>query len=245
MLPLTILKQRALTSFYQRKARIPNGSHLITFTFDDFNTSAYRIGGKILVAAGARGTFYAAMGLMNTGNDLFTNDDVAQLLEMGHDLQCHTYSHLSSRQHSLEAYRADIERGKAAIAALRDDGHCAHFAYPYGHVTLPAKRELQRIFVSCRGIADGINSPVVDLNLLRANQLYSGSVSLVSVKEQIERARREKGWLIFYTHDIASTPTRYGCTPTYFEEAVRSAVESGARIVTVSEAVRLLSPVYR
>jgi len=234
------LKERALTSLYRRPGVLPQGRHLITFTFDDFNSSAYIIGGKMLADAGARGTYYAAMGLMNSGPDMFSADEARQLVADGHDLQCHTYGHLSSREHPIAAYRADIERGKAAIAALRPDGRCDHFAYPYGHVTLAAKRALRGAFTTCRSNRSGVNWPVADLNLLLANKLYSDSIPLSAVEEIVERARREGGWLIFYSHDISAQPTRYGCTPQYFEAAVGYATKSGAQIVTISDAVKLI-----
>jgi peptidoglycan/xylan/chitin deacetylase (PgdA/CDA1 family) len=214
---------------------------MVSFTFDDFNRSALNVAGSILEAAGARGTYYAALGLMNSGEDLFTEEDVHRLVAAGHDLQCHTFAHLSSTQHPIQTYVADIVRAKAAIANIRLDHHCEHFAYPFGHVTPQAKKCLGRLFLSCRGIQSGVNGPVADLNLLRANRLYSASVPLESVKEQIEWATRAHGWLIFYTHDVREQPSTYGCTPEYFEEVIRYTTDAGAAVVTVSEGVRAVT----
>jgi len=190
--------------------------------------------------AGARGTYYAAMGLMNSDEGLFTSDDVRHLMEDGHDLQCHSFGHVSAHRNSMAEYREDVERGKRAIAAVRPDHRCEHFAYPYGHVTWVAKKELAQIFTSCRVTSGGLNAPAADLNLLRANQLYSDSVPLEAVRQLIAHARSLGGWLIFYTHDVRSAPSRFGCTPQYFEDAVRLTKDSGATIMTVSEAVALL-----
>ena len=223
----------------RRNAALPETDHLITFTFDDFYKSAYVLGGRILAEAGARGTYYASMGLMNTGT-MFQSEDATRLVIEGHELACHTFSHLSSRQHSTAIYRADADKGKAAVAALCPDGACNHFSYPFGHVTVSAKREMGRLFTTCRGIWSGVNGPVLDLNLLRANRLYSASVPLAEVQRLIDESRRRRGWLIFYTHDVSETPTEFGCTPRYFEAAVKYARASQARIVTVSEAARSL-----
>ena len=53
--------------------------------------------------------------------------------------------------------------------------------------------------------------------------------------------RRAGGWLVFSTHDISATPTPWGCTPGFFEDIVRCAVDSGARILPVAQAWEVLS----
>ena len=50
----------------------------------------------------------------------------------------------------------------------------------------------------------------------------------------------QKGWLIFYTHDVRPNPSQYGCTPELFEFAVSHAAHSGSRILTVEEVLREL-----
>jgi hypothetical protein len=87
----------------------------------------------------------------------------------------------------------------------------------------------------------GANGPTVDLNLLRANRLYSASVDLADVRQLIARHARPGAWLIFYTHDVRDTPSSFGCTPGYFEAVVQSAAASGGRIVTVAAALATLT----
>ena len=41
-----------------------NAQPLISFTFDDFPRSALTVGGEILERHGARGTYYASLGVM-------------------------------------------------------------------------------------------------------------------------------------------------------------------------------------
>ena len=48
------------------------------------------------------------------------------------------------------------------------------------------------------------------------------------------------GWLIFATHDVDRHHTRFGCTPDFFEYVVQCAVNSGARILPMIEALELL-----
>jgi hypothetical protein len=77
----------------------------------------------------------------------------------------------------------------------------------------------------------------VDLNLLRANSLYSSSFDLDSIDRLIKENGRRRGWLIFYTHDISEQPSAFGCRPGEFESVVKLAVKTRARIMPVGQAV--------
>src|SRR5207253_7913061 len=41
----------------------------------------------------------------------------------------------------------------------------------------------------------------------------------------------------FATHDVCNSPTRYGCRPELFEQVVKQSVDSGARLIPVSQAL--------
>ena len=61
----------------------------------------------------------------------------------------------------------------------------------------------------------------------------------------IERAFDEAvttgGWLIFYTHDVADTPSPWGCTPGLLRHALEAAKTRNMPMVSVAEALRLAS----
>ena len=46
-----------------------------------------------------------------------------------------------------------------------------------------------------------------------------------------------KGWLIFYSHDVAGTPSLYGCTPRLMRHALKAAERFGVQIDTVNAAL--------
>jgi hypothetical protein len=110
-----------------------------------------------------------------------------------------------------------------------------NFSYPYGHVTLGTKKHLESVVSSSRSIFPGINGPEVDLNLLRANRLYGNTSGAPHVQQLIQQNVAQKGWLIFYTHDVRPNPSEYGCTPELFEFAVSAAAQTGSRILTVEQ----------
>jgi peptidoglycan/xylan/chitin deacetylase (PgdA/CDA1 family) len=236
---LGAVRRKVLCSLYRRSAALGSGGPIVSFTFDDFPRTAYSVGGPILERFGARGTYYAAAGLMNVSNEQgehFHSEDIDSLLECGHELGSHTFSHISSRSVSYAVFREDVNKG--AIAIEKASGLSSpNFAYPFGAVTLQAKRKLGRELSSARGIVPGFNGPEIDLNLLRANGLY-GDVDGARLAEDLiaENAKR-RTWLIFYTHDVRPNPSAFGCTPALLEAAVSCAARSGCRILTVREAL--------
>jgi hypothetical protein len=46
-----------------------------------------------------------------------------------------------------------------------------------------------------------------------------------------------QGWLIFYTHDVRTHPSPFGCTPGLLEMVVSRTMEKGFRIATAREVV--------
>src|SRR5260370_41177291 len=67
-----------------------------------------------------------------------------------------------------------------------------------------------------------------------------GRNKLQAVKDVIEQNRQACGWLIFATHDVTENPTSFGCTPQVFHNVVEYGVNSGAQIVPVIEALKIL-----
>ncbi len=231
------VRRKMLCSLYRRPVPLGDQGPIVSFTFDDFPRSAYSAGGAILEQFGARGTYYVAGGLMNTSNELgelFVENDLHSLVEKGHELGTQTFRHSSGRSVSLADLQDDVQKGMQAVEDLA--GHSsANFAYPYGHITLRAKKTLGPRLTSSRSVVPGLNGPEVDLNLLRANRLYGGMENAQEVEDLILENVKQRGWLIFYTHDVRTNPSEYGCTPALLEFAVSLAAKRGCRILAVQE----------
>jgi peptidoglycan/xylan/chitin deacetylase (PgdA/CDA1 family) len=96
---LGMVRRRVLCTLHQRSVSLCDRGPIVSFAFDDFPRTAYTTGGSILKSFGVRGTYYAAIGLMNTSNDLgeqFQADDLYSLVSNGHELAGHTFSHIRS-----------------------------------------------------------------------------------------------------------------------------------------------------
>ncbi len=229
-------RQKILCSVHQRTVALGNHGPIVSFCFDDFPRTAYATGGSLLEAFGGRGTYYAAISLMNRSNklgELMRAEDLHSLVEKGHELGNQTYSHVSCRNISILAFRQDVRKQQRAIRemGLAPSGN---FAYPYGEVTAAAKKALGQDMASCRSIYRGVNGPLLDLNLLRANSLYGDADRLPEIERLVSQNEEQKGWLIFYTHDVRENPSEFGCTPRLLEATISRVVRHGARIQTVA-----------
>ena len=233
--------QRTVTSLvFRRTIKMSDRVPYISFTFDDFPSSALHVGGAILKQFGLRGTYYTSFGLMGTmapTGRIFVAEDIKELLMQGHELGCHTFSHCHSWETKSIMFEESVVKNRNALGKLVPGAKFESLAYPISGPRLETKRRVARYFRCCRGGGQKLNVGTIDLNLLNAFFLEKSRDDPNSVKEMIKRNSQACGWLIFGTHDISETPTPFGCTPSFFEEIVRSSVESGAMILPVSDAL--------
>ena len=77
-----------------------------------------------------------------------------------------------------------------------------------------------------------------DLNGLRAQKLYSPSMTEEKLTEMFDATAQSRGWLILYTHDVETYPSEWGCTPKLLDFAVRMALGSGCKVLPVNHAIQ-------
>lgn len=223
------------------KITYPGG--VASFTFDDFPKTALSVGGELLKKYGARGTYYVSLGLRGATGELgplFDFDDVRSAHQDGHELACHTYSHLNCRNASSEEILMDVSVNANALAPVLDNYTFTNSAFPFGAVSPNAKSALSGSFNTCRGIKFGTNSGTVDLASLASTHLYSRDFDVGALRGLIDENRRLGGWLIFYTHDVAEMPSLYGCTPSQLEAIISYAAERN-NILPVRDALRCVN----
>jgi peptidoglycan/xylan/chitin deacetylase (PgdA/CDA1 family) len=230
---------RLMRRFPGPRVAIATDTPIVTFTFDDVPDTALDNGARILEAHGARGTFYIAGGLagrVEPGRTLISKDGVAELAARGHEVACHTFSHRNVRTTGRAALAADLARNRAFLAAA--SGRVPdNFAFPYNAMSPFASSALRRAFRSARGGGEGINRGAVDPMLLRAVEIRQPEDYARTLAGRIDEVAASPGWLIFFVHDIAETPTPYGVTPRTFAALVGHAVATGCAILTVDAAL--------
>lgn len=228
------------TAFSRRPIKMQNTAPLISFTFDDFPRSALEVGGRILLDHGVFGTYYVALGLLDRDEPvgrICSAENVKDTLAQGHELGCHTYGHCDAWKTDPRSFEEAILDNRRALECILPGAKFTTMSYPINMPRPDTKSRAGRHFSGCRGGGQRINLGVLDTNYLAAFFLEQSVNDSGAIWSMIERNRDEGGWLIFVTHDIANHPTKYGCTPSFFEGVVRRAVESGAKVLPVRKAL--------
>lgn len=212
----------------------------ISFTFDDFPKSAAVIGAQILEAHGVRGTYYCAAGFEGGSNHLgklFEACDVRRLAAIGHEIGCHTFSHLNCSRASPAMVLAEVERNAQAIARMGHREPLRSFAFPFGDADAGSKRALAGRFETLRSVWPGVNHHPVDCALLRAAGIEGGEAGVARALDLIAHTERVGGWLVLYTHDVQEGAGAWGCTPEAFASVVAGAARArGVAVLPIAEA---------
>ncbi len=219
-----------------------NAAPLVSFTFDDVPASAYVNGATILEQHGLRGTFYIAAGTCGTMDEnehwrVIERDQVRALHDRGHEIGCHTFSHVKVDTIDGRQLNEECERNGALLRELCPGIEVTNFCYPFGRVSLPRKLELQDRFDTCRGIYEGINAGTIDLALLRVIELYDRTLTPAKLKRALRDVRERNGWLIFYTHDVAEPPSWIGASPRLLREVIETVQAENIGCVTIRDAL--------
>jgi len=235
------LRRRLVRGLARRPARLDLERPMVSFTFDDAPQSAATVGARILEAQDVRGTYYVAAGLAGAQGAVGRNATAAEMIaaqSLGHELACHTFSHLDCGQADWARIAADVDRNTEALAAW-GARPATNFAYPYGDVSLDAKRALGGRYTVLRALHSGLIRTGVDLNQAPAVGI-EGPGGEAKAMGWLERAARRRAWLILYTHDVADSPTPWGCTPSTLRTLVAAALRLQFDVVTVAEGAKRL-----
>lgn len=233
------LRRRLIRLAHRRPARVALERPMVSFSFDDAPATACEAGARALEARGLRGTYYFAAGLAGRDGPMgrfATGEDARRLYQAGHEIACHTYSHLDCGQSSRATTLQDVDRNAESLAAW-GAGEPVSFAYPYGDVASPAKTALSGRFKTLRALHHGLITDGADLNQAPAVGV-EGEAGEAVASEWLDKAKARKAWLILYTHDVAEQPSQWGCTIAALERLIDRAVADGFDVVTVAEGAR-------
>ncbi|WP_426612885.1 polysaccharide deacetylase family protein [Bradyrhizobium sp. McL0616] len=235
------VSNRLARHFRATPHRLPAHAPMVSFTFDDAPDSAAGEGASLLEEHAGRGTFYLAGSLIDQPGDHWrgvSNDAIVRLHRGGHEIACHTFSHLRAVDLDETAMAREIERNRSHFRTIEPSISLENFAYPYGLASVWRKPQLAKNFRSARGILPGVNRGVIDLQFLRASPLVNYEIDTDGVDRHFDEAVASGGWLIFYSHDVVDAPSPYGCTPALLRHALEAAGMRDMPIVTIAEALR-------
>jgi len=227
-------------ALFAKTALMCNQRPIVSFTFDDFPRSAVSNGANILEKYEVRGTYYvtgAFCAQVVDGVAQYHASDLWRLVNAGHEIGCHTFSHRRVSTLNARELKQEIKFNAEFVARHLPDTMMHTFAYPFGDISFSATLKLQGMFASCRSIESGLNIGNADLGRLRAIRLYDAVIDRNGIHSLIKQTIATNAWLIFYTHDVDDEPSRFGCRPGLFEHAVKTAVSANAEVLPVCSAV--------
>jgi peptidoglycan/xylan/chitin deacetylase (PgdA/CDA1 family) len=236
------LRRRLVRLAHRRPLAVAPARPLITFAFDDAPLTAAKAGAAILEARGARGVYFVSAGLAGQEAPMGVcaeATDYRDLQAAGHEIACHTYSHLDcGRATGAQAF-ADVERNIETLKAW-GLGEPATFAYPYGDVGFGPKRALASRFAVLRALHPGVIELGTDLNQAPAVGIEGADGEAVA-RRWMSEARARDAWVVLFTHDVQPTPSPWGCTGEALARLVDEALASDFEIVTLAEGARRLT----
>jgi peptidoglycan/xylan/chitin deacetylase (PgdA/CDA1 family) len=207
----------------------------VSFTFDDFPRTAHIAGGRILREHGVTGTYFVSSALLggpSPSGPIATTAEIAQVVDEGHEIGCHTREHLDGTRETPETFERSIQSNHEALATIIPSLELDVFAYPLEGPSLPVKRAVGPHFRASRGGGQTFNAGIIDLNLVKSFFIdWKSRDDVEAIRDVIARSAESRGWLIFSSHDIDPTPSPYGCSPATFEQVVSLACASGARVL--------------
>jgi peptidoglycan/xylan/chitin deacetylase (PgdA/CDA1 family) len=229
---LSDVKAAALSRIAGRRVDIRLPQATCSITFDDVPRSAFVNGVPILQHYEVPATFYVAAGL-SPEDGFLAPDDVRTLVADGFEVGCHTFSHYSLYSGTIDGFVADAARNREAF--VRDLGipSPSNCSYPFGEVSAGAKRRLGQDYATLRSVYPGLNGTGTDLLLLRANAVYSSSLSWEKVKRLLHDAQTRSAWIIFYTHGVSDQPDPWSCTPAEMDRLIAECQSFGMHMQSV------------
>lgn len=220
-----------------------NARPLVSFSFDDVPESACTTGAALLEEHRTRGTYYVSAGGCGAAGycgRLASADILKALAARGHDIGCHTYSHVAVARVGRQKLTAELSRNGAFLRNVGNVRAPYNFAYPYGEYSLGTKLYLQDRFNSCRSLQPGVNAGSADLGALKSWELQNATIDRRGLAAIIAETVRVNGWLIFACHDVAAEPSRFGVTPDLFAVALKTARDAGCQLANVRDALLIL-----
>ncbi|MEM9055076.1 MAG: polysaccharide deacetylase family protein, partial [Pseudomonadota bacterium] len=230
-------------TFAKRPVDLPKG-RFVSLCFDDFPRSAALTAAPMIEAYGWRATWYVAGGFMGTFEahygPMFTQMDLRALSARGHDIGCHTFDHVDCSALSREEILEQCERN---LQFLKQQGieNTRSFAFPFGAVSLEAKRALSAGALALRGVKPGTNRGSVDLKMLKACGLQANEGGTGRALQELKTLSEQDGWLILFTHDVRMEHSPWGVTPGVYADLLSAISQSGAEVLSVGEMVARLT----
>ncbi|MBI4092787.1 MAG: polysaccharide deacetylase family protein [Candidatus Kerfeldbacteria bacterium] len=219
-------------------ASFPRG--LVAINFDDGKRNIYTNAIPILNRAGLKSTFYIVTNYADgTHQPNMRWPEIMAVHRQGHEIGAHTRTHRNLKKLNQEQRIAEI-RGSRKDLERHDITNVQTFAYPYGIYTGRLMKLVREEGFSGARVADGqVNSKTTHPYALHSFSI-TRKMSLKEITGVINKAVRQKKWLILTIHDVTAKPKLYGTTPKIFRGIVAHLKKNNIRVVTNAEGVEIM-----
>lgn len=225
-----------------RPVRLAGQRPVASITFDDFPKSAWTVGGPVLAAYGARGTYYTAGGFCGRtigGTVFYDPDDLTALAAAGHEIGCHGFGHQPVPTLSPLDLAEDAQRNAEFLKPFLHGGRARSYAYPYGAASVHGKKFLADRFCNMRGVHAGLNHGKADLAQLQAMPIERHNWNPQAIARAIVEAQHNRSWIVFRTHEVSESPGPYGATEGMLRTVLDGLAAARIPVLPMREAVRL------
>jgi peptidoglycan/xylan/chitin deacetylase (PgdA/CDA1 family) len=224
-----------------KTVRLAGHRPVASITFDDFPRNAWTLARPVLDRHGVKATYYTAGGFCGRtvdGTEFYGEADLREIAAAGHELACHGFGHQPTSELTAEQLRADADRNREFLRPFLGGEDPASYAFPYGRVSPRTKRFMAPRFSNVRGVHPGVNIGRADLAQLNTISLEARCWDQDYIEAAIQRVLHNRGWLVFYTHDVSETPTEYGSTPGMLDWALGRVAAARIPVLPMRDAVK-------
>lgn len=182
---------------------------VVTITFDDGSASIYNLGLPRLAKYKIPATIYLSTAYIGTEDDWYMSwESVKGLNNNGWEIASHGYHHYDLMGLDNDTINSELDQSKLLLATRGYNG--VSFATPYGEYDNRVLDLIKQEFQSNRRAWDEIAGNE-GFNDLRGYDKYNisaksvhNNVSVSKVESLIDKAVKQKKWLVLLFHEIVS-----------------------------------------
>lgn len=222
---------------------------LVTLSFDDGYASTYTYGLPLLLRYHFTSTQFIITDAIGR-HGYVTPGEIRRLYASRDEVGSHTVTHRNLTVESASQLKAEMRSSQLRLESIIR-APITDLAYPYGRYNASAMRAAQAVYISARGVEDGLNSKdQFDPFDLKVQDIYD-TTTAADVAHWVALARATHTWLILVYHSVDPDLTSpidggiYNVTPGQLGAQLAALKSMGVAVVTIREAMRQISPRLR
>lgn len=215
-------------------APTPLREAMLTITFDDGHEDNVTTALPLLNKYGLKTTQCYATHFIE-GQPQPILDGVLAFRDSGHEICSHTVTHPFMSQLTPQQRDYELQHSQAYLRQLTG-ASVTSFATPYGDYDAASIEQFKKYYSYHRSVDEGFNSKdSFDPYNIKVQNILS-TTSAAEVRGWIERAQRDKTWLVLVYHRVASDPGTYDSYTDVFRQHVETIVSTGVKVKTLDAA---------